>query len=190
MKSCYCQETGQAYPSVKDCLKALGISLDVYNKVTTVLRRSSTMEINGYHIGYSQADILKDEKEWVTPFPDVDLEINRKGQVRKKSTKAEKTLTRANSGYLYFTLTKGIDRKTYLVHRVVAKAFLPDYREDLIVDHINGVREDNRVENLRVVTQSENMSARDKNNKPIYDELRRIILQYGYEDTLRLLKQL
>lgn len=42
------------------------------------------------------------------------------------------------------------------VHRLVACAFLGmDYDSDLQVDHINCIKNDNRVENLRVVTQEE-----------------------------------
>lgn len=42
------------------------------------------------------------------------------------------------------------------VHRLIACAFLGmDYDSDLQVDHINCIKDDNRVENLRVVTQEE-----------------------------------
>jgi len=49
--------------------------------------------------------------------------------------------------------------KNYKVHRLVAEAFLPDYSEDLQVDHINGIRSDNRPVNLRMATCSTNNQA-------------------------------
>ena len=42
------------------------------------------------------------------------------------------------------------------VHRLVAKAFILEYTEDLHIDHINGVHDDNRLENLRLANFSTN----------------------------------
>lgn len=47
-------------------------------------------------------------------------------------------------------------RQAFKVHRLVAMRYLSDYSEELQVNHKNGVKTDNRVENLEMVTNSEN----------------------------------
>lgn len=53
-------------------------------------------------------------------------------------------------------LVISMKRKTYLVNRVVAKAFLHNYNDDLQVRHLNSITYDNRVENLAMGTDQDN----------------------------------
>ena len=59
-------------------------------------------------------------------------------------------------GYLYVPLRNRDNRKKFKVHRLVAEAFIPNPKNKPCVDHINTIRDDNRVENLRWVTVKEN----------------------------------
>lgn len=60
-----------------------------------------------------------------------------------------------NKGYFRYPFSKNGVTTTKKIHRVVAEAFLGDIY-DKEVDHINTIRTDNRVENLRIVTSKEN----------------------------------
>tara|TARA_R110002020_G_scaffold474464_2_gene705997 strand:- start:197 stop:709 length:513 start_codon:yes stop_codon:yes gene_type:complete len=63
-----------------------------------------------------------------------------------------------NKGYRTIT----IDGKAYLAHRL-AFLYMTGVFPESHTDHINGVRDDNRFENLRSVTQAENNKNRRKN---------------------------
>ena len=60
-------------------------------------------------------------------------------------------------GYIRIKLCKNGKKKTFKVHRLLATAFIPNPENKRCIDHINGVRDDNRLVNLRWVTYSENM---------------------------------
>lgn len=61
-------------------------------------------------------------------------------------------------GYLYYVLCVGSVRKTVKAHRLVASAFIPNPDEKPTVNHRNGIRDDNRAENLEWATNKEQMS--------------------------------
>lgn len=67
-----------------------------------------------------------------------------------------KKTRRDSYGYLVVTLSKNGKEKTMKVHRLVALAFIPNPDNKPLIDHINCIRDDNRVENLRWVTTKEN----------------------------------
>ncbi len=71
------------------------------------------------------------------------------------------------TGYFYVILCKDKKRKIHSMHRLVAKTFLENYSEDLQVDHIDCNRQNNKLENLRMVTQNQNQWNR-KNAKGFY----------------------
>lgn len=77
-----------------------------------------------------------------------------------------------HKGYVYVILYKNNKQKGYLVHRLVAEAFIPNPENKPQVNHIDGNKLNNHVSNLEWVSQQENMQHALSNGlkmtKPIY----------------------
>lgn len=105
------------------------------------------------------------------------IEYSIKGSMRKVSK---------SKGYSIIGLSKDNKQKMHLVHRLVAKEFIPNSRrEATVVNHIDGDKSNNSVTNLEWITQSENMShnsklydSRKKNNSFIENEIWKNIDEY------------
>ena len=59
-------------------------------------------------------------------------------------------------GYLKVCLYKNGKKSFKQIHRLLAQAYIPNLNNKPQVDHINRIRDDNRLCNLRWVTQTEN----------------------------------
>jgi hypothetical protein len=76
-----------------------------------------------------------------------------------KSVKRDKILTpkKNHDGYLRIQLWKNNKAVFVSIHRLVAESFIPNHENKPFVNHIDGTKNNNLVENLEWVTQSENV---------------------------------
>lgn len=85
--------------------------------------------------------------------------VSTKGRVYSHKTK--KYLSAGNPescwGYVYVCLNKHGKTKQFSLHRLVAKTFIPNPDNFLIVHHIDGNPQNNSVDNLKWCTQKENV---------------------------------
>ena len=65
------------------------------------------------------------------------------------------------NGYKYVSVKYQGKQIKMLVHRVIYYMHNPDFDQSLFIDHIDYTRDNNRIENLRAVSTSENMKNRD-----------------------------
>ncbi len=89
-------------------------------------------------------------KERFSPY----IRKNRSQMKYCKSYICKPGLTKA--GYVEIALCiEGVQKK-FRLHRLIGKAFVPGYEQGFTINHINGNKSDNRIENLEWVTQAEN----------------------------------
>jgi len=83
-------------------------------------------------------------------------EISNLGNVRNIKTGRILKSRDNTDGYLILDLFVNGKRKSAKIHRLVAEAFIPNLENKECVDHIDRIRNNNNVNNLRWATRSEN----------------------------------
>lgn len=116
---------------------------DIYDNVETIPDELKTIE------GY--------DEEWaeIKGYPDYEVSIY--GDVYDKVRKKELLQYVTDRGYYIVELQNEFGTKRLRVHRLVAEAFIPNPDNKPEVNHINGYKCNNRVNNLEWCTRLENM---------------------------------
>ena len=125
---------------------------------------------------------------WIDAFELPKHEVSNLGRVRTKKNKTLIKGTLTSDGYLASELSDG---KKVRLHRIILQSFYPvENPKAYTVDHINGIRTDNRLESLRWMTNEENVFCMLAQRTDLNKELTRLIQKYSYEGTLKLLQSL
>lgn len=93
-------------------------------------------------------------------------EVSDQGEVRNAKTKRLLSLNKRIRGYVYVHLHQDGKSKVVTVHRLVASAFIPNPNNLETVNHINYIKDDNRVENLEWMSYSENSGNKNPDKNP------------------------
>ena len=111
---------------------------------------------------------------WIDCVADKDYQIfsEEPYQIRRKSNKriVKESIDEASDGYIRLFL----NQHKLFKHIIIAKQFIPNPDNLPQVDHINRIRTDNRLENLRYVSNSDNNKNRSSNNGHTYNYVDKI----------------
>lgn len=114
-----------------------------------------------------------------------DCEVSSMGRIKRNGKLLSGTI---NNGYVQISGTGKDKNIHYRIHRLILNSFFPmPNAKDLVVDHINGIKTDNRLENLRWLSAEENTKLSFENRKPFDKELTRLIEKYGYNKALEII---
>ena len=103
----------------------------------------------------------------VIDFPNYEIWTEYPYQIRKKSNQriVKERVDNKRGGYLICCL----NGKSFYKHRIIAKQFIPNPNKYEFVDHISRVRTDNRIENLRWLSQR--MNNNNRTDQEFVDEI-------------------
>lgn len=99
--------------------------------------------------------------------------------LKYRRTGKERILKPRNNGcgYLYVVLCKNGNRRLFKIHRLVAKAFIPNPKNKREVNHKDENKTNNFVDNLEWVTSKENINYGTRNER-IAKSISKSVLQF------------
>lgn len=107
----------------------------------------------------------KADEIWLTIKYNENYEVSNIGEVRNKKTKRILKPAISNKGYYLVALSKKCKSHTYTIHKLVMEHFNRCAFAYEVINHIDGNKLNNCIDNLEYVTQKENCIKAWKNNQ-------------------------
>lgn len=187
-KKIICVETGKIYNSAREAAKDVGLK-DCTNIIAVCKGRQPATR--GLHFKYYEdldlpGEIWKnakcDKDGLIYDFSDTYL-VSNMGRIKEKDTGNITYGYNAGQEYLYIQINK----ISFGVHRIVATTFIPNLENKPTVDHINTVRTDNRVSNLRWFDRNEQINGNEITKEKV-SEISKINVKKAHESIKKKVK--
>lgn len=97
-------------------------------------------------------------EKWRTIKDYGDYQISNQGRVISNHYKTPKLLSYDvnSSGYRRVILYNSNGKERYFIHRLVCSHFKDNIKNDMCINHIDGIKENNNIDNLEYISYSEN----------------------------------
>jgi hypothetical protein len=142
-----------SYNSIKEASEAIGLTPSSITKVVTGKNQTAggykwkyenedDDNVNNEDIDLTNCKNVQGHKKYII-FPD--------GKVYNLVRKTFLKPIKNKNGHTYITISSNNTKKNHYIHTLVAEHFLENPENKKTIHHINGIRDDNRLENLKWV---------------------------------------
>ena len=109
-------------------------------------------------------------EEWRSINCYINYQVSNVGRVRNSKTGRILKPNLGSNGYFMVGLSKNGGVKTHMIHQLVAREFLRNPNDKPCIDHIDGNKTNNSLDNLRLCSYSQNNrnSSKRENTSSIY----------------------